>query len=210
MRAKFTPTLILSIFLLITVGSVSAQYVYGTCSAIGNGNWNVASNWGNCVGTPTSSGDSASIGSFDIVITGNEQAQSLSVSQFGSLFIDCDASLTVAQGLGGNSFGIITNHGIFTVISDFFQIFAPGIFFNSGTFTNVVTIEGGQIIQISSICPQVVGGTLVPVDTLSLLVAGTQANIQANIGWLSLAIVGIIAAGAGIALKKRSEKNNEN
>ncbi len=191
------------------VGSVSAQYVYGTCNAIGNGNWNIPSNWNNCgVGTPTTTSDSASLGSFDIVITGNEQAQTLSVgSQSGSLFIDCSGSLTVAQ--GGSTFGIITNHGIFTVISGFYTIFGPGIFSNSGMFTNVNTAEGGAIQQITSICP-VIGGTLVPVDTLSLIVAGTQANIQANIGWLSLAIVGIIAAGAGIALKKRSEKNNEN
>ncbi len=205
--AKFTSRLIISIFLLTTVGTVSAQYVYATCNSAGDGNWNNPINWSTCNGFPTGS-DFVVIGTHDMVITGNEQAGELDiVTESGTLFIDCSGSLTVAQ--GGSTFGIITNHGIFTVISGFYTIFGPGIFSNSGMFTNVNTAEGGAIQQITSICP-VIGGTLVPVDTLSLLVAGTQANIQANIGWLSLAIVGIIAAGAGIALKKRSEKNNEN
>jgi len=206
--AKFTSRLIISIFLLTTVGTVSAQYVYGTCFFIGDGNWNNPSNWGNCgVGTPTTTSDSASIGFNDVIITGSEQAQTLTISESGNLFIDCGASLTLAQ--GGSTEGIVTNHGIFTAISGVFDILQFGTFFNSGSFTNVVE-EGGTIQQISSICGIPIGGTLVPVDKLSLLVAGTQANIQANIGWMSLAIVGIIAAGAGIALKKRSEKNNEN
>lgn len=186
------------------VGSVSAQYVYGVCTSAADGNWNVAGNWNNCGGnTPSSPTDSADI-FHDIVITGSEKVNVLTVFESNSLFIDCGASLAVNE--GGSIFGVLTSHGTVTSSLALLFIETLGNFFNSGTFTNVVE-EGGTIQQITSICP-VIGGTIVPVDKLSLLVAGTQVNIQANIGWLSLAIVGIIAAGAGIALKKRSEKNN--
>lgn len=196
--AKFTSRLIISIFLLTAVGSVSAEYVYGACNSIGDGNWNNPSSWSTCSGgTPTTTSDSATIGTGDIVITGNEQTQVLTVAEGGTLFIDCNASLAVTEGGGIST--TLTNHGALTVSGGALSIFTFGNFFNSGTFTNVIE-EGGSIQEISSICDLLVGGTGVPVNTLSLLVAGTQANV----GWLSLAIVGIIAAGAGIALKKRS------
>ena len=204
--AKFTSRLIISIFLLTMVGSVSAQYVYGVCTSAADGNWNVVGNWNNCGGnTPTSPIDSADL-FHDIVITGSEKVNTLTVFESNSLFIDCGASLTLNE--GGSIHGVLTSHGTVDASAQTLFIEILGNFFNSGIFSNVVE-EGGTIQQITSICP-VIGGTIVPVDTLSLLVAGTQANIQANIGWLSLAVVGIIAAGAGIALKKRSEKNNEN
>jgi len=205
--AKFTSRLIISIFLLTMVGSVSAQYVYGVCTSKADGNWNDPNNWNNCNGnTPSSPIDSASISPHNIVITGSEKVNVLTVFESASLFIDCGASLTLNE--GGSMFGVLTSHGTVDASLQTLFIENTGKFFNSGIFSNVIT-EGGTIQQITSICP-VIGGTIVPVDKLSLLVAGTQANIQANIGWLSLAVVGIIAAGAGIALKKRSEKNNEN
>jgi len=205
--AKFTSRLIISIFLLTMVGSVSAQYVYGSCTSAADGNWNVAGNWDNCGGnTPSSPINSANL-FHDIIITGSEQVNTLTVFESNSLFIDCGASLAVNE--GGSIFGVLTSHGTVDASLQTLFIELGGNFFNSGTFTNVVE-EGGTIQQITSICPQFIGGTIVPVDKVSLLVAGTQANIQANTGWLSLAVAGIIAAGAGIALKKRSEKNNEN
>ncbi len=50
-----------------------------------------------------------------------------------------------------------------------------------------------------------IGGTSFPVSTTSLLVAGAQANM----GLLSLALVGMVAAGAAIIYKTKSKKTEQ-
>jgi len=52
---------------------------------------------------------------------------------------------------------------------------------------------------------QPIGGTSFPVSTTSLLVAGAQANM----GLLSLALVGIVGAGAAIIYKTKSKKTEQ-
>jgi len=52
-------------------------------------------------------------------------------------------------------------------------------------------------------CP--VGGTSFPVSTTTLLVAGAQANM----GLWSLALVGIVGAGAAIIYKTKSKKTEQ-
>jgi len=50
-----------------------------------------------------------------------------------------------------------------------------------------------------------IGGTSIPVSTTTLLVAGAQANM----GLLSLALVGIVGAGAAIIYKVKSKKTEQ-
>ncbi len=50
-----------------------------------------------------------------------------------------------------------------------------------------------------------IGGTVGSMDTVSLLVAGAQGNM----GWWSLALVGIVGAGAAITYKLKSKKTEK-
>jgi len=50
-----------------------------------------------------------------------------------------------------------------------------------------------------------IGGTVGSIDTVSLLVAGAQGNM----GWWSLALVGVVAAGAAIIYKAKSKKTEQ-
>ncbi len=52
---------------------------------------------------------------------------------------------------------------------------------------------------------QPIGGTSIPVSTTTLLVAG----VQANMGLWSLALVGMVAAGAAITYKLKSKKTEQ-
>ena len=52
---------------------------------------------------------------------------------------------------------------------------------------------------------QPIGGTSIPVSTTSLLVAGAQANM----GLMSLALVGIVGAAAAITYKLKSKKTEQ-
>jgi len=190
---------------LLAIGSVSAQQAFaGTpCQSNGNGDWSIAANWIGCNGPTPDNSDSVTIDNNDIVITGDEQAGFLDVNEGGTLFIDCDASLLVEE--GGNAFGPITNHGNFTADPSVFNLF--NTFSNSGTVAGlaVFVTEGGSIVQISTKCSQPIGGTVGSMSTTSLLVAGAQANM----GLWSLALVGMVAAGAAITYKLKSKKTNE-
>jgi len=65
-----------------------------------------------------------------------------------------------------------------------------------------------QCIRDSSdrFCPsQPIGGTVGSLDTATLLVAGAQANM----GLWSLALVGMVAAGAAIIYKTKSKKTEQ-
>jgi len=54
-------------------------------------------------------------------------------------------------------------------------------------------------------CNTPIGGTSIPVSTTSLLVAGAQANM----GLLSLALVGMVGVGAAITYKLKSKKTEQ-
>jgi len=101
-----------------------------------------------------------------------------------------------------NSENESTNHGSLT--SPGGNLLLSGTLFNSGTLSGVVE-EGGSIVQISTKCTQPIGGTVGSMDTVSLLVAGAQGNM----GWWSLALVGMVAAGAAITYKLTSKKTEQ-
>ena len=191
--------------ILLAIGSVSAQQAFAGvsfCSSVGDGNWNNSSNWFDCNGgTPNATTDAAIQGGNNIVITGDEEAQVLTVSEQSTLFIDCDASLNLfSRGqldIGSN----ITNHGNLTSAP---FLFIEGTLFNSGTLSGVV-VEAGTIVPISTKCSQPIGGTVGSMSTTSLLVAGAQANM----GLWSLALVGMVAAGAAITYKLKSKKTDK-
>ena len=189
---------------LLAIGSVSAQQAFAgiTCNSINDGNWNNASNWNNCDGTPDINND-VLIQVNDIIITGDEEARSLVLAESATLFIDCDASLNLFEGGEAAQNSNITNHGTFTSVQLFLVGFG-GNFFNSGDISNVVE-EGGNIVPISTKCTQPIGGTVGSMSTTSLLVAG----VQANMGLWSLALVGMVAAGAAITYKLKSKKTEQ-
>ena len=191
---------------LLTIGSVSAQQAFAgaafDCFSNQDGNWNNASIWNTCNGAfPFNDADATVGNGHDIIITGDEQVAVLTIFESGTLFIDCDASLLVGD--GGSAFGPITNHGTFTASPDNLNLF--NTLFNSGTFSGVVIATEGAIVQISTICSQPIGGTVGSMDTVSLLVAGAQANM----GLWSLALVGIVGAGAAITYKLKSKKTEQ-
>jgi len=188
---------------LLTIGSVSAQQAFAgfsDCFSNQNGNWNNASIWNTCDSAFPGGIDDPTI-DHDIIITGDEQAHTLIINESGTLFIDCDASLLVGE--GGTARGNITNHGNFTASPTDLTLFAT--FFNSGSQSGLFVTESGSIVEISTICTQPIGGTVGSMSTTSLLVAGAQANM----GLWSLALVGMVAAGAAITYKLKSKKTKE-
>jgi hypothetical protein len=195
--------------ILLTIGSVSTQQAFAggaafNCLAINNGNWNITSNWDDCNGgIPDSSKDAQIADSFDIRITGDQQIGFFNIINGGTLFIDCDASLLVVRGGQVVENANITNHGNFTASPSDFNLFAT--FFNSGDQSGLDIREGGSIEEISTICSQPIGGTVGSMGTVSLLVAGAQANM----GLWSLALVGMVAAGAVITYKLKSKKTEQ-
>jgi len=189
---------------LLTIGSVSAQQAFAVdpCFSVGDGNWNDDGNWSDCGGGfPNISTDANIQAGKNIEITGNEKTQRLFVAESSTLFIDCDASLLVTE--GGTATGNITNHGTFTAGFPDLELF--GTFFNSGDQSGIITVEAGSIVPISTICSQPIGGTVGSMSTTSLLVAG----VQANMGLWSLALVGMVAAGAAITYKLKSKKTEQ-
>jgi len=188
---------------LLTIGSVSAQQAFAgqNCRSDANGDWNNPDSWTDGCPNDTPNISDDTFISHEIVITGDEEVLALQISGSGTLFIDCDASLTIDQ--GGTSRGNITNHGDLT--GNVFTLFA-GTLFNSGTISGVVVDEkgDGSIVEISTKCSQPIGGTVGSMDTVSLLVAGAQANT----GWWIIALVGAVAL-VGIAYKAKSNKTDK-
>jgi len=192
---------------LLTIGSVSAQQAFAliTCNSNSDGNWNNSSNWLNCGDATPNGTTSAIIDNNNIIITGDEEVQSLSVFEQSTLFIDCDASLNLFNTGGVSQGSNITNHGTFTSVPSF-GIGPGSTFFNSGDKSGLTVSEGGSIVEISTKCTQPIGGTVGSMSTTSLLVAGAQANM----GLWSLALVGVaVAVGSGIVYKVKSNKTKE-
>ena len=194
---------------LLTIGSVSAQQAFAgspLCVTNGPGNWNNIAIWDNCSGNSPTGGENASV-EHDIRITGNEEANYLTLEkEGGTLFIDCDASLNLFDGGMMGPPSNITNHGTFTSDDQLFSFYSS-TFFNSGEYSGLMPYvgEGGVIVEISSICDRPIGGTVGSMSTTSLLVAGAQTNM----GLWSLALVGIVGAGAAIIYKVKSNKTEE-
>jgi len=190
---------------LLAIGSVSSQQAFAVdpCHSAGDGNWNDPSNWSDCGGgTPNVNTDADINAGDNIIITGDEETQILTVTEASTLFIDCDASLNLFSPGSVNLKSNVTNHGNLTSVPSF-VIFGGPNFFNSGTFSGVV-VEAGDVVQISTICTQPIGGTVGSMDTASLLVAGAQANT----GWWIIALVGVVAV-AGIAYKAKTNKTHK-
>jgi len=196
------------IFSVVLLTIVSAQQAFAgpplPCQSNGDGNWNDPSSWLGCDGgTPDANTNALIFNANNIIITGDEETQQLTIAEAGTtLFIDCDASLNLFVG-GGSVTGPanITNHGTFTSVENFT---INGFLFNSGDLSNIV--EGtGSIVEISTKCTQPIGGTVGSMSTTSLLVAGAQANM----GLWSLALVGMVAAGAAITYKVKSKKTKQ-
>jgi len=190
---------------LLTIGSVSAQQAFAgspSCFSIDDGNWNDKNNWEDCDGGTPDVNTDANIEFNDIIITGIEEAIVLDVRGSGTLFIDCDASLNLFGGQVSQNSNI-TNHGTFDAVRSLF-LSPSSNFFNSGDSSNVVE-DGGSFVKIDSICDQPIGGTVGSLDTATLLVAGAQANM----GWWSLALVGIVGAAAAITYKVKSKKTEQ-
>ena len=71
--------------------------------------------------------------------------------------------------------------------------------------SNGVVISVIQELWINAPENEPIGGTSIPVSTTTLLVAGAQANM----GLWSLALVGMVAAGAAIIYKTKSKKTEQ-
>ena len=196
---------------LLVIGSVSAQQAFAgvpvliNCISNSDGNWNNSSNWSSCDGgTPNTTTNATIQFDHDIIITGDEETQRLRVQEQSTLFIDCDASLNLFSAGSVDGQSIITNHGILTSV-DFLTIFGDGsILRNSGDFSGVVFVSEGRLVEISTICSQPIGGTVGSIGTVSLLVAGAQANT----GWWVIGLVGVVAV-VGIAYKAKSNKTHK-
>ncbi len=191
--------------ILLTIGSVSVQEAFAganfQCFSNQGGNWNNSTIWNTCNNAFPGSDADATIGNgHDVIITGDEQIEVLAISNSGTLFIECDASLLVR---GAGIFGTITNHGNLTASPGDLNLFDKNLF-NSGTVSGVVLNEGGNIVPISTKCTQPIGGTVGSMSTTSLLVAGAQANM----GLWIIALVGAVAV-VGIAYKAKTNKDQK-
>ena len=199
MKKYFVPIIFAALISTVSFSTMQASGV--GCNSAGTGSWTDTSNW-DCGIVPDNDDGAFISGPHKINLDDEINVLILEVNEGGELFIDCAGSLTVLEsGFVAQPTSAIINHGFFEGNNNF-QVIFLGVFNNGGTVQGISVFEG-FFNEIPSIC--VVGGTVVPVDTVSLLAAGAQANMS----WLTLAAAGVIAAGAGIAIKVKS-KNNKN
>ena len=186
---------------LFTIGSVSAQQAYAgllcDCTSQSNEEWSSAFE---CLemGVPQPD-DVVCIADHDVKLNEETEVETVEIIE-GSLTIGCDGDRTVG-GFGNHD--RLINHG---AIDIGFLLNTGSIQNSSSAFTYDNLINQGTFENISTICTDVpVGGTVGSLDTVSLLVAGAQANM----GLWSLALVGIIGAGAAITYKVKSKKTGK-
>jgi len=184
---------------LLTIGSVSAQQAFAgnliACDLTSQSDvaWDSAFNQ-----IPTSS-DNVCI-EHEVQLNGVGLANNLVIIREGSLFIGCDGDLTVDFNI--HVFTLLINHG--SVDAD--SLNNEGLVQNSSSDFTFNSIFGpGTFEDISTICDRPIGGTVGSLDTATLLVAGAQANM----GLWSLALVGIVGAGAAIIYKTKSKKTEQ-
>ncbi len=194
---------------LLTIGSVSAQQAFAgipECNCISqfDGDWNSVFECEQVFAVPSSSDNVCIENGDDVQLNGVGMANNLKVDS-NSLFIGCDGDLTVREDTEVRSQASLINHGSFDTTN--LRISPGGLVQNSSsafTFDSFFNNEG-TFEDISSICDIPIGGTAIPVSTTTLLVAGAQANM----GLLSLALVGMVAAGAAIIYKTKSKKTEQ-
>ena len=192
--------------ILFTIGSVSAQQAFAgllcDCESQGNGDWDSVFDCGLGIAVPLSSENVCIVDNDNVQLDGVGLANNFGIID-GSLFIGCDGDLTT-DGIEILSLGLLINHG--SVIAPI--VFNFGLIQNSSsafTVDSIVDFGQGIFENIPTICDRPIGGTSIPVSTTSLLVAGFQANM----GLWSLALVGIVGAGAAIIYKTKSKKTEQ-
>ncbi len=189
---------------LLAIGSVSVQQAFAgggcDCESQGSGDWNSVFT---CVG-PTSSQEVCIFNNDNVTLNGVGVARDVTIFSNSLLFIGCDGDLTVQQRIFVQPQASLINHG--SVDMDGLTINFDGLVQNSSSaFTFNSISDSGTFENISTICSQPIGGTVGSLDTATLLVAGAQANL----GWWSLALVGVVAAGAAITYKLKSNKTDK-
>ena len=113
----------------------------------------------------------------------------------GATFLnDCTGTLQIGDSAELNIFsgGTGINHGTITVSgTGHVDVSTGGLFQNSG-INGAPIVGSGTVEQIGSPC--IVGGSLLPIDTTALMLAGAQTNAV----WImsALAVIGSIAFGA--------------
>ena len=207
MRTARAALIAFSVLLLVPVGTQNAFAL--ACFSTVAGTWNAPSTWGATCGggVPDDLGDTAVILGPGNVQLNNDfvvstvavaeggslsinaklTAQPLTVDSISNLFINCNGELVLTE--GGSNAGLITNHGILQTITGA-TFTNTGTYQSSGTDIFVGPFTGNVIVPIASIC--LIGGTLVPIDTTSLLLVGAQSTAA----WM----IPVIIAGIGIAI----------
>jgi len=189
---------------LLAIGSVSAQQAFAglscDCISQGSGDWNSVFDCGLGIAVPLSSENVCIVEGDNVQLDGVGLANIFGIND-GSLFIGCDGDLTT-DGIEISSQGSLINHGSVNAT----LLFNSGLIQNSSSAFTVDSISSsGTFENISTICSQPIGGTVGSMGTVSLLVAGAQANT----GWWIIALVGAVAVGSGIVYKVKSNKTKE-
>ncbi len=125
-----------------------------------------------------------------------ETDEDIDVNDGATFFNGCSGTVLIGSGnaqFRANSGGTIINLGSITSIGDGTMDLNSGSLFQDGGIT-LVTFDDtdGTIEQIENTCS--VGGSLLPINTSALLLAGAQTNAV----WImsALAVIGSIAFGA--------------
>ena len=130
------------------------------------------------------------------IIFGN--SDDIDVNSGATFFNDCTGTLQIGDSAELNIFsgGTGINHGTITVSgTGHVDVSLNGLFQNSGN--NGAPIVGlGTVEQIASPC--IVGGSLLPIDTTALLLAGAQ-----SFSWM----IPVVLSGIGIGMFVVSRKS---
>ncbi len=180
------------------------------------GTWSDTSTWTNCDdGIPDDTGDNANIqingdvqlnndfvvGTVSVIeggslsVNAKLRAQIIDVGNTGNLFINCNGELTLTE--GGSNDGLLINHGILETLLNILFSNVGGTYQSSGTDIFGDSFSGNDIERIASICG-VIGGTVMPIDTTAMLLAG----VQTNAAWMIPVIVSAVGIGLFVVSRK--------
>jgi len=194
---------------LLSIGSVSAQQAFAgvsqcDCDSTKDGDWNSVFDCGQGLAVPQSSENVCIVNGDNVQLNGVGVAADVKIVS-DSLFIGCDGNLTTRNNIFVENQGSLINHG--SIDTNALIIASGGLVQNSSSaIIGSIVNNGGTFENISTICSQPIGGTVGSMGTVSLLVAGAQANM----GLWSLALVGVaVAVGSGIVYKVKSNKTKE-
>jgi len=126
----------------------------------------------------------------DIILRGNG----------GIVTVQCSGVVTIGNGMILVTLGLggkLVNHGTITgtatnniVISSF------GLVQNSGILPAGIVNNGGTLQTIPSIC-NIIGGEIIPIETTSLLLAGTQ-----TFSWMIPVVLSVLGIGLFVVSRK--------